>query len=134
MKTKIFAITMICFLSGSIQSLIAQNMNHDMTGQKHNSSSNVQPAKTNRSMPESIKVSGNCDMCKKRIEKAAMSVPGVKSSSWDSDTKILVVNYSKESKSDEIQKAVAKAGHDTPKYKATKAAYDALPGCCKYRE
>ena len=73
-------------------------------------------------------------MCKKRIEKDAKAVPSIKSVSWNSDTKILAVNYSIESKSEEVQKAVAKAGHDTPKYKATKADYDALPGCCQYRD
>jgi Cu(I)/Ag(I) efflux system membrane fusion protein len=28
---------------------------------------------------------------------------------------------------------VAKAGHDTEKYKATDKVYNDLPGCCKYR-
>jgi len=36
-------------------------------------------------------------------------------------------------KSDDVQKKIAAVGHDTPKYKATAAAYNALPGCCKYR-
>lgn len=134
MKTKIVIIAMICFIAGSIQSLSAQTMNHDMHGHKDTKSSIVQPAKTPVSAADSIKVSGNCGMCKKRIEKAAMSVPGVKSANWDSDTKILVVTYAKESKSDEVQKAIAKVGHDTPKYKSTKAVYDDLPGCCQYRD
>ncbi|MDD4632200.1 MAG: copper chaperone, partial [Proteiniphilum sp.] len=34
---------------------------------------------------------------------------------------------------DDIAKAVAKAGHDTDKFKADQAAYNALPECCKYR-
>ena len=94
----------------------------------------TQTIKTNIKNADSMKISGNCGMCKKRIETAAISVPGVKSASWDGDTKMLQVVYEKESKSDEIQKAIAKAGHDTPKYKATREVYDALPGCCRYRE
>ncbi|MFA6854485.1 MAG: copper chaperone, partial [Bacteroidales bacterium] len=30
--------------------------------------------------------------------------------------------------------ALAAVGHDTDKYKADQATYDALPSCCKYRE
>jgi len=44
----------------------------------------------------------------------------------------LVYNPSKV-KSDVVQKKIAAVGHDTPKYKATAAVYNALPGCCKYR-
>lgn len=35
---------------------------------------------------------------------------------------------------DAVAKAIAKVGHDTDKYKADKAVYDTLPGCCKYRD
>lgn len=39
-----------------------------------------------------------------------------------------------ETSADAVAKAIAAAGHDTDKYKAVKAVYDTLPGCCKYRD
>lgn len=78
-------------------------------------------------------VSGNCEMCKKRIEKAALSVSGVKSSDWhiDSGTLYLIVN---EQKTDviTIQKAIVKVGHDTDELKSSKEVYDSLHSCCQY--
>lgn len=82
---------------------------------------------------EQIKVSGNCESCETRIEKAAKIV-GVVKADWSTKTKVLTVTYdSKKTSGDAIQKSVAAAGHDTQKYKATAATYNALPGCCKYR-
>ena len=82
----------------------------------------------------SINVSGNCEMCKERIEKAALNVKGVTSASWDIKNKELHINYKdSESTVDAISKAIAKAGHDTDKYKADNTVYNSLPECCKYR-
>lgn len=84
---------------------------------------------------KAIKVSGNCDMCKDRIEKAAKSVAGVSSAAWNSDNKLLNVRYSSaKTNPDAIQKAIAKAGHDTEKYKAADSDYKKLPECCLYRK
>jgi Cu(I)/Ag(I) efflux system membrane fusion protein len=81
-----------------------------------------------------LTVQGLCEMCKDRIEKAAKSVSGVTSASWDIKTKQLHLNFDPAKTSvDAVAKAIAKAGHDTDKYKADKATYDALPSCCKYR-
>ncbi|MGB3155614.1 MAG: heavy-metal-associated domain-containing protein, partial [Chitinophagaceae bacterium] len=41
---------------------------------------------------ETFKVSGNCGMCKTKIEKAAKDA-GAKEASWDADTKNLTVTY-----------------------------------------
>ncbi|WP_430815658.1 efflux RND transporter periplasmic adaptor subunit [Carboxylicivirga sp. RSCT41] len=80
-----------------------------------------------------IQVAGNCDMCKERIENAALSVAGVSSADWSADKQELHVNYqSDKAKTDKIQKAIAKVGHDTEKYKADDAVYDALHSCCQY--
>jgi periplasmic mercuric ion binding protein len=82
---------------------------------------------------EAIKVSGNCETCKARIEKAA-KVAGVAKADWSDKTKVLTLVYDPSKvKSDDVQKKIAAIGHDTPKYKATAAVYNALPGCCKYR-
>jgi Cu(I)/Ag(I) efflux system membrane fusion protein len=80
-----------------------------------------------------FKVRGNCGMCKDRIEEAALSVAGVKSASWESETEMLQLNYdAAKTNSDAIQKAVAGVGHDTEKFKASDEVYNKLPGCCKY--
>jgi hypothetical protein len=82
---------------------------------------------------ETIKVSGNCDQCKARIEKAA-KIDGVSKAEWNKDTKMLSLVYDlSKVKSDDVQKKVAAVGHDTGKYKATDKAYNNLPGCCQYR-
>lgn len=82
---------------------------------------------------ETIKVAGNCETCKARIEKAA-KVTGVTKADWNEKTKVLTLVYDPAKvKSDDVQKKIAAVGHDTPKYKATTAVYNALPGCCKYR-
>ena len=41
---------------------------------------------------ETIKVSGNCESCQARIEKAA-KVDGVSKASWDKTTKLLTLVY-----------------------------------------
>jgi copper chaperone CopZ len=83
---------------------------------------------------ENIKVNGVCTMCKSRIEKTALSVKGVKSAKWNIKTHILTVIYDKKiTNSDKIQKAIAKVGHDTEKYKADDKAYNSLPKCCHYQ-
>jgi len=82
---------------------------------------------------ETIKVSGKCESCKARIEKTA-KVDGVTKAVWSEKTKMLTLVYNPSKvKSDDIQKKLAAVGHDTPKYKATATAYNALPSCCKYR-
>lgn len=83
---------------------------------------------------EEFKVSGNCSMCKTRIEKAAKSVEGVSEADWDKETKMITVTYDN-SKTDvhKIHKAITLVGHDTEIYKADDKTYKALPKCCQYR-
>lgn len=84
---------------------------------------------------EEFEVKGNCDMCQERIEKAAKSVEGVSKADWDKDTKVLVVVFDENTATQEdIEVAIAEAGHDTPNHKATDEVYNELPDCCKYRE
>lgn len=89
--------------------------------------------KKNKNAKYSIDVNGNCEMCKKRIEKAAYGVSGVKSAVWDTGSHELglILNEQKASLLD-VEKAVAKAGHDTKRVKATQEDYDKLHGCCLY--
>ncbi|MDP3180988.1 MAG: heavy-metal-associated domain-containing protein [Bacteroidota bacterium] len=82
---------------------------------------------------ETIKVSGNCDMCKARIEKAA-KIDGVTKAEWSKKDKTLTATFDPAKTSiDAIGKKIAIAGHDNEKAKATDAVYDKLPGCCQYR-
>jgi hypothetical protein len=79
-----------------------------------------------------IKVWGNCGMCKTKIEKAAKSA-GASYASWNEDTKQLKVKYTASKTNPlKIQQAIAAVGYDTEKVKADDAAYDNLHGCCKY--
>ncbi|WP_298392725.1 heavy-metal-associated domain-containing protein [Flavobacterium sp.] len=80
-----------------------------------------------------IAVGGNCDLCKKRIEKAAFSVKGVKSAEYHLDDNILHVILNEEKCSVlDVKKAVAKVGHDAGEVKATDEDYENLHGCCHY--
>lgn len=82
---------------------------------------------------ESIKVSGNCDMCKARIEKAA-KIDGVSKAEWNKKEKTLTATFdSAKTNIDTIGKKIAAVGHDNDKAKATDVVYDKLPGCCQYR-
>lgn len=81
-----------------------------------------------------FKVSGNCEMCKATIEKAAKSA-GASKAEWNIKTKVITVNYdSSKIKLDDIHKKIAAAGYDTEKVKADNQVYAKLPGCCKYRK
>lgn len=82
---------------------------------------------------DTFKVAGNCGMCEKRIEKAAMSVDGVSEADWDAEKqKITVVYDEAKAKLEDIKKAIANVGHDTEGTKADDKVYDTLHGCCKY--
>ena len=87
----------------------------------------------NKNAKHNIEVNGNCDMCKKRIEKAAFSVKGVKSADWHLDDHILYLIINEEKCSvTEVKQAIIKVGHDAEDLKATNEDYDKLHGCCRY--
>jgi periplasmic mercuric ion binding protein len=89
--------------------------------------------KKNKNAKYNIEVNGNCELCKKRIEKAAFSVKGVKSAEWSSEDHVLhlLLNEEKGTIAD-VKKGIAKVGHDTDDVKASKEDYDNLHSCCKY--
>jgi Cu(I)/Ag(I) efflux system membrane fusion protein len=109
----------------------------DSSGSQHNTPS----AESKENKPDveqtskiSFTVSGNCDLCKERIEKSALSVAGVSNASWNVGTKKITVAFNKiKTTKMKIEKAIAASGHDTEDIKAGDAAYNALPACCKYR-
>lgn len=82
---------------------------------------------------EKIKVEGKCGMCKMRIEKAAKGVEGVSAASWDKKTHVLELTFdAAKVKTLDVQKVIAKAGHDTELVKADDNTFNALPQCCHY--
>jgi hypothetical protein len=80
---------------------------------------------------ESFKVAGECGTCKKKIEKAAKEA-GATYAAWDMHSKILKVSYNAGTDVASIQQKIADAGYDTPKFKASDAAYKGLDKCCQY--
>lgn len=89
--------------------------------------------KKNKNLKYTTEVNGNCEQCKKRIEKAAFGVPGVKTANWDIASHQLTVILNEEKSSpQELNAAIAKVGHDTKEVKATDADYNNLHSCCKY--
>ncbi len=93
----------------------------------------VAQEKVNKKTKLSFEVTGNCEMCKKRIEKATFSVKGVKVANWDIPSNIIsIIHDPSKAPVEMIQKAIARTGHDTPLEKADDAVYDKLPMCCLY--
>lgn len=96
--------------------------------------SGLQAAAQNSTVTDTLTVEGVCNMCKDRIQKAAL-IKGVKWAEWDKSTQELVVIYrTKRTDLDRIATAIAQAGHDNSKVKAPKDAYADLPNCCGYRD
>ncbi len=80
-------------------------------------------------------VQGVCGMCKERIEKTALETRGVKTANWDMATRNLALTVSrKKFDEDQLHQNIAAVGHDTRKAKAPDDIYEALDGCCHYRE
>lgn len=81
---------------------------------------------------ETVKIYGNCGMCKKVIEKAG-SVKKVAKVDWNVDTKMATITYdAKKTNQDAILKRIALSGYDSDKFLAPDNAYKNLPGCCHY--
>ncbi|MBF6645685.1 MULTISPECIES: DUF3347 domain-containing protein [Flavobacteriales] len=81
---------------------------------------------------ETVKIYGNCGMCKTTIEKAG-NVKKVASVDWNKDTKMATLTYDGDkTNQDEILKRIALAGYDSEKFLAPDDVYAKLPGCCQY--
>lgn len=94
--------------------------------------SNAQEKKS-KNAKHDIEVRGNCDMCKKRIEKAAFGIKGVKSAEWHAEDQTLhVIMDENKTTTTAISQAVAKVGHDTGEVRATDEDYATLHNCCVY--
>lgn len=81
---------------------------------------------------ESVKISGNCEMCEKTIETAG-NVKKVANVEWNTDSKMATITYdSTKTNQDEILKRIALAGYDSDKFLAPADVYNKLSGCCQY--
>ena len=81
---------------------------------------------------DTIKVYGECGMCKSKIEKAAKTA-GAVSAVWNDETKMLALKYdTKKTDAKKIQAKIAGVGYDTQDVTATDKAYESLPECCHY--
>lgn len=86
----------------------------------------------NNAKTETVKVYGNCGMCESTIEKAA-NKKKISKADWNVDTKMASITYdSKKTTLDAVLKNIALAGYDNQSFLAPDAAYNKLPGCCKY--
>lgn len=89
----------------------------------------------NKNAKATIEVDGVCNMCKERIEKAAIKAKGVKIANWDVETHELKLIFDERKTSlKAIQQSIAEVGHDTKEIKATEEAYNSLHACCFYRD
>ncbi|HMU48025.1 MAG TPA: heavy-metal-associated domain-containing protein [Chitinophagaceae bacterium] len=85
-----------------------------------------------KTVTETFPVSGNCGMCKSKIEKAAKEA-GADEANWDKTKKEITVKYSTASTNTaKIQQKIAESGYDNAGFASTLEAYNKLPGCCKY--
>lgn len=89
----------------------------------------------NKNARATIEVDGVCNMCKERIEKAAIKAKGVKIANWDVETHELKLIFDERKTSlKKIHQSIAEVGHDTKEIKATDEAYNSLHTCCYYRD
>ena len=81
---------------------------------------------------ETVKIFGNCDICKTSIEKAG-SLKNVAIVNWNKDSKMAEITFdSKKTNRNEILKRIALAGYDSDEYLAPDSAYAQLAECCRY--
>lgn len=92
----------------------------------------VSNAQIKNAKTETVKIYGNCDMCKSTIEKAG-NIKKVAKIDWNKDTKMATITYdAKKTNQDEILKRIALSGYDSDKFLAPDDVYAKLPGCCQY--
>ena len=82
---------------------------------------------------DTIKVYGNCNMCKAKIEGSLKKKDGVVSKNWNKDTKLLTVTYeTAKITPKQIGEKIASVGYDNEYATAPDAAYSKLDQCCQY--
>ncbi len=81
---------------------------------------------------DTIKVYGNCSMCKTKIEKAG-TTKNISKVIWNEESNMATITYdSKKTTTEAILKKIALVGYDSDNFLASDATYAKLPDCCKY--
>jgi len=89
-------------------------------------------AKIKNAKTETVKIYGNCTMCKATIEKAG-NLKKVAQVDWNKDTKMATFVYDTiKTNQTEILKRIALAGFDSKQFLAPDDVYAKLPECCHY--
>ena len=89
-------------------------------------------AQTKHQKTETVKISGNCEMCEITIEKAG-KMKNHSNVDWDKETKMATISYnSLKTSIEEILKRIALAGYDSDSFLAPDDTYSSLPSCCQY--
>ncbi len=95
----------------------------------------LEETKSKKIVTSTFEVRGRCGMCETKIEEGVMLLNGVKLAVWDKNNQTITVVYNKKKITEtKIHEEIAALGYDTGQVKAEQSVYDALPGCCKYRE
>lgn len=80
-----------------------------------------------------VKISGNCDMCKSKIEKSG-NVKNVATVNCDESSNMATLTYdASKTNQQEILKRIANAGYDSESFYAPDEVYAKLPSCCQYK-
>lgn len=91
-------------------------------------------AKAQRRAETSFQARGCCPWCEENMVNALEGGEVLKIH-WDQTTERMTVVYrTRKTTSEEIQRRIALAGHDTDAFPAPDSAYLALPACCWYRD
>jgi copper chaperone CopZ len=81
---------------------------------------------------QTVKIYGNCGMCKKTIEKAG-NLNNIATVDWNVATKIATLTYdAKKTNQEAILKRIALSGYDSDTFLAPDNTYSNLPECCQY--
>lgn len=93
-----------------------------------NSFAQIKNAKTDK-----IKIAGNCDMCKSRIEKAG-NEKNISKVVWNEKNQIATITFDdKKTSEKEILTRIASVGHDSEMVQTSPETYNDLPECCQYK-
>ena len=92
----------------------------------------VSNAQEENTKTESVKIYGNCGMCKSTIEKAG-NMKNQASVDWNKETKMATISFdSLKTSKKEILKRIALAGYDSDIFLAPNDTYLSLAACCQY--
>ncbi len=93
---------------------------------------NACTAQTKNATTETVKIYGNCSMCKNTIEQAG-NIKKVANIDWNENSKMATITYdATKTNMAEILKRVALAGYDSDEFLAPDDVYAKLPDCCQY--